>query len=276
MSFENNLRMIVRPMYDEHLIADTDEIYNDEIVICTDDCVGDSDVKLLKEPSNIVLSCLLRRELVQPGACVHFSDKMRNVNIYDNGFVAYKSVRVVYIDFGKLIFSDGSVRDFFGKRFKQYAIEIPKILYEQSFAFQDSDCVYESRNGDVQLFAYGGMISDDADLSSLGQAFFHVRDVSGELGIAVSDEKFWRKKAIDPYVGGVLCGKVKTRILSPPSCAKRKTLQDVIVGGGISISIASNDGECYRLVSKSYKQKNDKCDIMFEVDRFVDGCCSAF
>lgn len=263
MSFENSIRTIVRPNSSGYHIADTDEIYNTEIVLSIDGSITQNDIELYNEPNRVMLSCQLQLEPIVSNAKLYSSDKKENISVYAGQLTAYKSASIVYTDFGKVIFSNGYVKNFFGQKFKRYSLNIPQMLYKQDFFHQCSDYTYNTPLGKVQLLPYGGKLANDHDICTLQQAFFHPRNTSENIGIIISDETFWRNKAVDPFIGGTVTGKALTKILAPPLCHKQKSLSNVITDGDINIRIASNDGEEFLLSSKYYRQKNDKLDIMF-------------
>lgn len=263
MSIENNLKKIVNFGYPRFQVSDTDEINNNEIVICTDDEPDISGIELAICPKRLVLSCEVCADSVDVSPKVSMNSYSEN--IYALQFPAYKSVSLKYVGFGKLIFDDGTIVNFYDDRVGAYNLQINNVLLRQEFAYQKEDIVHVDIPKELRLMAYGGQFKPNDDISKIQQIFFQIKHMQGAIGIAISDEVFWNNRGIDPFVGGIFYGNSDIKVIAPIGCVKQPNVSEQIANGAIKIPIASESGEKFIFHSRAYSQNANKVDIIFDI-----------
>lgn len=236
----------------EYFVSDTDEVFNEEVEIYTDEDFDISDVFIAEVPEKVILRCVLEKEKLQIAA------KFRNLEIYKSNYDACKSVLLKYDQSGKIFFSNGEMNDFFDKKINNYTLEFDDILFKKEFKYQASGQIeYDEKPKTIRLLHYGGSSSDKID--KIEQMFFHITNSSNNPGIAISNEDFWRKKAIDPYAGGHIGD------ISVIPVEKNDNPAYMIRNGTIKARIYDeNTNEEFVLESSGYVQKGEIVEILLE------------
>ena len=179
-----------------------------------------------------------------------------NLEIYKSNYDACKSVLLKYDKSG--IFSNGETKDFFDKKINNYTLEFDDILFKKEFKYQTSGQIeYDEKPKTIRLLHYGGSSSDKID--KIEQMFFHITNASNNPGITISNEDFWRKKAIDPYAGGHIGD------ISIIPVEKNDNPAYMIRNGAIKARIYDeNTNEEFVLESSGYVQKGEIVEILLE------------
>ena len=255
--FIANLKGLIGHKTEEYSVDDTEEIYNEEVEIYTDDDVDITDISIAEVPEKLILTCVLEKEKLQGNA------KFKNLEIYKANYDACKSASLKFSQFGKLLLSNGATKDFFDKRIDNYRIEFADVLLKKEFKYQANPNIsYEAKPKTVYLMNYGGSSSDKID--KLEQVFFHITNASNNPGVAISDEDFWRKKGIDPYTGGHI-GDISVIPIREP---RDENLAEMIRNGAIKAKIYDETtNEEFSFRSSGYIQKGEVVEICLNLEK---------
>ncbi len=199
--------------------SDVYDLYNDICDSCTHcgrsyqdntliDCSGGHKHKSkCRIPKEIILKVSLHP--IAMDKVIKFSQTMRNrslsiENIYNLEYISpnseingnfCKSIAIKYENEGSFEF-EGKPKEFKGKKFENFQLDISEILFQENFEFEKTDIINEEltdSDSEERFYAYCGYYSDNIALKNVQQCIFKSNAQRNKLKISVMTAKSWLK-----------------------------------------------------------------------------------